>query len=268
MGKLTEVQEKYIKLLCDALQLFYKNDAKTLFNEPKENTPDTKGMKRMVNERAMVGCVYRYMWCLMQKERDRVSVSDIDIEYDRMVKDDLQYYEKKLFCDCEKSKGDGQCGIHAKCYQVIANEVKKNEAVENIDVETADGIRKAIRPDIIVHNRNECGDENNGLVVEFKKDHGKLDEDDIALDMTKLYYFTCPQSGHLQYKIGAMVILSPHYSNVGFICNRKMLSVYKVCAKGIKEIRTAEIKSELLSNSSRIPKCLSKHLDDSANRMS
>ena len=274
MGKLNEVQEKYKRLLCKALQLFYVNDAKALFNEPQENAGDgeeRKGWKRIVNERAMAGCVYRYMWCLMQQAGDSVPVSDIDIEYDRMVKDDLHYYEKELFCDCEKSQAHGQCGIHAQCYQVIANTIKNNEnhdEVNDIDAETADGIRKAVRPDIIVHNRNKRGRENNGLVVEFKKDYKGLKYDAIAFDIAKLYYFTCPQSKSRQYMLGAMVILRSQYSDVGFIVDQKILGGCKVCANDIEEIATMEIEAFLMGNSSRMPKCLSKHSDDSKKCMS
>ena len=275
MGKLNEVQEKYKRLLCKALQLFYVNDAKALFNEPQENAGDgeeRKGWKRIVNERAMAGCVYRYMWCLMQQAGDSVPVSDIDIEYDRMVKDGLLYYQKELFCECGKANEKGQCKIHAKCFQVIYNETQRkrkangnvndgNEALANI-------IRKAIRPDIILHNRNVGGVENNGLVVEFKKEYNELNNDAIAFDMAKLYYFTCPQSKSLQYKLGAMVILRSQYSDVGFIVDQKILGGCKVCANDIEEIATMEIEAFLTGNSSRMPKCLSKHSDDSKKCMS
>ena len=269
MRKLNEVQEKYKQLLCKALQLFYVNDAEALFNEPQEHAGGGEGgedEKKMVNERAMAGCVYRYMWCLMQQMVDSVSVSDIDIEYDRMVKDGLLYYQKELFCECGKANEKGQCKIHAKCFQVIYNEIqRKRKANGNVNdgrAVSANVIRKAIRPDIILHNRNAGGVENNGLVVEFKKDHGKLNEDDIAFDMAKLYYFTCPKSKSLQYKLGAMVILRSQYSDVWFIVDQRILYGCKVCANDIEEIGTVEIEAVLTDNSSRIPKCLAKHSDD------
>ena len=80
MKELTEVRQKYTQLLCDALKLFYENDAKALFNEPQKNADDAAEGKRIVNERAMVGCMYRYMWCLIQQEGNCIPVSDIDIE--------------------------------------------------------------------------------------------------------------------------------------------------------------------------------------------
>ena len=240
MKELTEVQQKYTQLLCDALQLFYKNDAKLLFNEPQENadyTAEKKEGKRIVNERAMVGCVYRYMWCLMQQAGSCVPVSDIDIEHDRMVKDDLEYYEKEISCECAQLQAVGRCERYGECIKVI---VDKIHADNNGDDSMSVAIRKAVRPDIIVHNRNEGGVKNNGLVVEFKKDCKGISNSDIAFDVAKLYYFTCPQSKWLQYKLGAMVLLRPTCANVGIICDKKILSWYKVCAHDVREITDDE----------------------------
>ena len=122
MGVLSDNQEKYKNLLCNALQQFYKNDAKALFNKIRGNTVvETK--KEMIDERAMVGCVYRYMWHLMQQARDYFPVSDIDIEYDRMIKDNIGYYEKVLSCECISEDAGKQC--YAKCCQVIINEINR-----------------------------------------------------------------------------------------------------------------------------------------------
>ena len=231
MGVFSDDQEKYRDLLCNALQLFYKNDADALF---KEN--DGKN----VNECAMSGCVYRYMWCLMQQE-DGFPVADIDIEYDRMVKNPQEYYEKELSCACKSKDGDKQC--YAKCCQIIINKIETSLAKEG-KKKNSDIIRKAVRPDIIVHNRNGEGIENNGLVVEFKK----YDNNNVAFDMAKLYYFTCPESKSLQYQLGAMVRLFPKYAYVAFICAQKILYGCKVWADSVEEVECENIEEYLFES--------------------
>lgn len=234
MGKFDMIKEKYVQLLCDALQLFYKNDAQALFNvihsgevEEDRRTADRSERKKdIIDERAMVGCVYRYMWCLMNQAKDAELESDIDIEYDRMVKDDLGYYEKVISCECGKQHGEGRCQKYFECnYEIVEklHEVRPNDADENV----SNVIRKAVRPDIIVHNRNKGGIENNGLVVEFKKHNNA---GNVTFDMAKLYYFTCPKSNQLQYKLGAMVVLHPEFAIVDFICEQQVVLRYQVNA--------------------------------------
>ena len=238
MGVFSDDQKKYRDLLCEALRLFYKNDAKNLFKEKRKPPKATneKRVKNIVNECAMSGCVYRYMWCLLQ-QKGNFPVSDIDIEYDRMIIDDLEYYVKSLPCECKnrKRKNNTQCA--EKCCEVIGS---KMEAKGN----DADSVRKAVRPDIIVHNRNGEGIENNGLVVEFKK----YDNNNVAFDMAKLYYFTCPESKSLQYQLGAMVRLFPKYAYVAFICAQKILYGCKVWADSVEEVECENIEEYLFES--------------------
>ena len=240
MKKPDKIQESYINLLCRALQLFYKNDAKALFDKPQERTKSDAGGKdgknKIVNERAMVGCVYRYMWCMMQQQIFKIPEFDIDIEYDRMIKDDSEYYEKEISCDCESEN----CSRRNKCIQVIVDEIQRRRNSGNSEGEcgtAADIIRSAVRPDVILHNRNKNGLTNNGLVVEFKKEHRA-----IKFDFAKLYYFTCQGKGtKFHYRVGAMVVLHPKYAEVVSIYNKKELDAYIVNSEMCKTVRVKEI---------------------------
>ena len=247
-------QEQYIDLLCRAIQLFYKNDAKVLFDQPHEtNKSEATGDGKIVNERAMVGCVYRYMWCLMQQRISEIPESDIDVEYDRMVRGGSEYYEKEISGSC----GERSCGLYSNCIQVIVSELNRRRKQGNSNADsgdTTDVIKTAVRPDIIVHNRNQIGQPNNGLVVEFKKEHKKFCAKDIKFDMAKLNYFTC-QDEHTQfhYKVGAMVVLRSEYADVGVISGKSVLCGYRVCAGGKEKVCDREIKSALIRKSSCVP---------------
>ena len=68
------MRNKYLTILSEALKRFYVNDAKSLF-----------GNNKQIDERAMVGCIYRYMWNILEQQKSLVGqICDIDIEYDRM----------------------------------------------------------------------------------------------------------------------------------------------------------------------------------------
>ncbi len=58
----------------------------------------------------------------------------------------------------------------------------------------------------------------------------------IAFDMAKLFYFTCPKSEHLQYKLGAMVLLHPQYADIWLISNKEVLGLRKVFAENRGDI--------------------------------
>ena len=72
-----------IMLLIGALVLFTRRDAGILFNEKKD-----------VDERAMVGCVYRYMFCARLLNVLESTQPDIDIEYD--VDTSSGYFDKSI----------------------------------------------------------------------------------------------------------------------------------------------------------------------------
>ena len=245
MKKPDKIQELYISLLCRALQLFYKNDAKALFDKPQARTKSDAGGKdgksKIVNERAMVGCVYRYMWCMMQQQIFELPEFDVDIEYDRMIKDESGYYEKEISCKCESVN----CSRRSNCIQVIVDEIQRRRKSGNSEGEfgaATDVIRAVVRPDIIVHNRNKSGLANNGLVVEVKKEYRA-----IMVDLAKLYYFTCQDKcTKFHYRVGAMVVLHPTYADICFICDKKILCRYKVCVHDIREMADDEKETRIL----------------------
>ena len=247
-----KIQEPYINLLCRALQQFYKNDAKALFDKPQEKIKSDAGgngeVIKIVNERTMAGCVYRYMWHMMQQKISGISESDIDIEYDRMIKDESVYYEKEIACECERLN----CYKRRHCIKVIVDEIQRRKKLGNSEggcVVAKDGVRAAVRPDIIVHNRTKSGRNDNGLVVEFKKERGKLCADDIKFDIAKLHYFTCQdECTKFHYKVGAMVLLHSTYADVCFIAGKEMSLRYKVDAKGMKHVRGESVQDDLLYN--------------------
>ena len=259
MKKPDKIQEPYINLLCRALQLFYENDAKAMFDKPQAKTKLEAGGKgekiKIVNERAMAGCVYRYMWCMMHQKISDIPASDIDIEYDRMIKDESEYYEKEIACECERVN----CSKRSHCIKVIVDEIQQRRGLGNSEdggVVAKDGIRAAVRPDIIVHNRNKNGLTNNGLIVEFKKEREKLCADDIKFDIAKLYYFTCQdECTKFHYKVGAMVLLHFTYADVCFMADKEMSLRYKVDAKGMKRVSGESVQDDLLYNAFCGQKC-------------
>jgi hypothetical protein len=248
MTKLIYEHKQYERLLFHALQLFYRNDATDLFGKSKIREEES-GNEKIVNERAMVGCVYRYMWCLMQQKTYNGIESDIDIEYDRMVKDNLVYYAKEIPCECSAK----DCEKKDKCIHEIIAGIRRRRKGDVSDIEMSDIIKTAVRPDVIVHNRNQIGQSNNGLVVEFKKEYAGLSDVDIAFDKAKVYYFTCDEeSTHFHYKIGAMVMLHPKYADVLLISKRNIMCGYKVYADKVEKIKAdaMELETYLLKRNS------------------
>ena len=171
-----EKSKKYIELLCEALQLFYKNDAKALFFDAMP-----------IGERAMVGCVYRYLWALRYSPHYDKLEPDVDIEYDRM-QSDTTYLSKALFCD------DTRCNNSDSCWQAI----KRRIPVQNCSC--GEPIKKFI-PDLIIHKRNAWEGKQNGLITEFKKKGS-----DSEWDKLKVQFCSCPKS-NFKYMVGALVVL-------------------------------------------------------------
>lgn len=241
MKKLDNIQNQYVDLLCRALQLFYKNDATVLFNKPQTTLKkESAGNGKIVNERAMVGCVYRYMWCLMQQQVFEIPEFDIDVEYDRMIKDGSEYYEKEISYECERTN----CIRRSNCIKVIVDEIQRRRNSGNSEGEcgtAADIIRVAVRPDIIVHNRNKSGIANNGLVVEFKKVYRVRRVAAIKFDLAKLCYFTCQDKcTKFNYKVGVLAILHPKHAEVWVVYNKKVLSGYNVNSEGCETVSVKE----------------------------
>lgn len=204
-----QTQCKYIELLVKALQAFYVKDARDLFKD------------KMVDERAMVGCVYRYMWHFLQEEEWRGIEHDIDIEYDRMNNKDGEAIKKKIgFINNHQTVCEHG---YEFCGKIIL-EYDTKECNECKD--------RQFRPDIIVHRRMSELGKGNGLVVEFKKDRGeKSNQKNELFDMAKVMYCTCDK-GDLQYKVGACVKLFERLCKVLIFINGENVSSFSVNSSG------------------------------------
>ena len=170
-----------ILLLIGDLVLFARNDAESLFDSKKD-----------VDEKAMAGCVYRYMFCACLMKLFESTQPDINIEYDRMRVEGERLIPKH-FVICEKPKGICNEHQYESCRQFIENHGKFCEKCKQYE--------KRIRPDLIIHKRNSDPGSDNGMIVEFKRNN--VD----GCDDVKIAYSTC-SLGVLKYKIGAKVTLS------------------------------------------------------------
>ena len=184
----------YIKILINALQMFYSLDAKKLFDEEKT-----------IDERAMVGCVYRYMWCQLQQRGD--SMVDIDIEYNRKSDDYEGKDREKGIVLCEAEQQSNRCPHSESCREILRKEMlaKKKEA---------DKI--SFRPDIIIHVRNRM---QNFMHIEFKKcsrTGKRLNKSEVVFDIAKVRYSTCQKLDY-KYDEGVVVLLGENgFSAVQF----------------------------------------------------
>ena len=192
-----------IMLLLGALVLFTKNDAEDLFNEKKD-----------VNERTMVGCVYRYMYCAHIMNLCNFTQPDIDIEYDRM-RIDGEKLGPKAFSLCHLPKATCTEEQRTKCNEFIGH--------EKWCCECDNPCEKHVIPDLIIHMRNSNPGDGNGMVVEFKRNKNKKCFDDDI----KIAYSTCLH-GTLRYKVGATVRLSRHIQVVSLYRDSEKKLVIKV----------------------------------------
>lgn len=184
----------YIKILINALQKFYSIDAKQLFD--KEKT---------IDERTMVGCVYRYMWCQLQQRAD--SIADIDIEYNRKPSDYEGRDREKGIVLCEAEQQSNRCPHSKSCREILRKEMlAKKKETDKI----------SFRPDIIIHVRNHM---QNFMHIEFKKCSraGKrLNKSEVVFDIAKVRYSTCQKLGY-KYHEGVVVLLGENgFSAVRF----------------------------------------------------
>jgi hypothetical protein len=182
--------ESDIKLLIGSLLLFNMKDAQELFGEHKD-----------VDERAMVGCVYRYMYCARIMNVCNSTQPHIDIEYDRM-RIDARKFGPKTFQTCSSPKDTCTDEQKSKCNKVVSRGKWCRLCNQCV---------KHVRPDLIIHFRNSdlgCG---NGMIVEFKRNK------DDDLDNAKITYATCDR-GTLRYTLGAVVKLS---------CNEQIVTFFK-----------------------------------------
>ena len=205
--------------LIAAIWRFYKNDVRSLFGV------------EVVDERAMVGCIYRYVW---NEHKARAwSVQDIDIEYNRMKDDELVDKQKSI-----RGIVLEKCIRMEKCDQLRNFAIKLATEMKSI---TSDGLLRIFRPDLIIHNRGNNGIANNGLIVEFKKEKEKgVNSEDAKLDHAKLLFMTCHQAGCMQFKLGALVMLREEYADVGVYRGGKVIVGYKVDESGFRKMTEEE----------------------------
>lgn len=194
-------KKNLIIILMRGVEKFYQKDAAQLFSllgtEKYDNGKD-------IDERAMVGCIYRYMHEALEFKKNRFP--HIDIEYNRMQRINGDEVDKLIvLCSgCENrdaKKGDMSCYMYAK---KLKNEIKGNTSNKDI----------SIRPDIIIHERNTS---NNGLMIEFKKLNGSINYDNV-----KVCYATC-QTSPLHYLVGAVVQLYKKSADMHIYDNGKVI---------------------------------------------
>jgi len=208
------MEYEYIKLLTDALSLFYVNDAKDLFSD------------KIVHEQAMVGCIARYVWCL-RKSRSCFSslLQDVDVEYDKVRGGDPKAFAALI--DHKESCSQ----YYSLCGGIICNgeqidDTCNDEKCKSYDLKNEP---KRFRPDLIVHKRNN---NRNGLVVEFKKcGKGERWLEDVKFDMAKLRACTCMKND-FKYDIGAFVLLEETQAHIKVFIDRKVVSWFKVNNEG------------------------------------
>ena len=194
-SKRMDVQcQLYKELLKDALNRFYKEDAKELFDA------------NPVDERAMVGCIARYVWCGRQSDRYKTLLPHVDVEYNKKhtPNDGALVKAFELVSGC---KGACRKSRYKYCGNLIQSRI--NDRCRYSSSCCAVDCSKHLyrfRPDLIVHTRGPDGDMGygNGMIVEFKKDGAN--DGDIAFDCAKIRYCTCRRA-EFRYQIGAFVLL-------------------------------------------------------------
>lgn len=193
-----------IDILVFGLKKFYKTDAEALFGHGEDPIH--------INEQAMVGCVYRYMYGKLNTAVS--SFPHIDIEYNRM----LGMYEDEIEKAIHRC---GKCKVPNRQFECIAMEDVYLKWIADLKSKKD---YKGIRPDIIVHERNKP---NNGFIIEFKK----MDFN-MTYDVQKVRYATCHCSP-LHYIIGAVVRLKQSNAEVEIYQDGESKCEFSVSRKGI-----------------------------------
>lgn len=200
--------EALINLLIFGIEEFYKQDSEALFGHGD--------CPRHVDERAMVGCIYQYMYQCLGKRCFKFP--HIDIEYNRMLKLKEGMNEEEMEKEinpcstCDKTDDKIDCIARKDAFKKWMEELKSKKD------------SKGIRPDIVVHERNES---NNGLIVEFKKLKG-----DVSYDVQKVLYATCHRSP-LHYIVGAVVRLQQNNAKVDVYQDGKPKCKFSVSQHGL-----------------------------------
>lgn len=119
-----DAKVKYIKLLKEAVRMFYAQDAAKLLRGADG---------RSACERCVVNCIARYLWCLIQQ---RGLAADVDVEYNLDCKSEGLKRLHVSMCTGDDCKG---CWMH----ECLAGRVRYEEM-------NGDSL---VYPDLIVHVR-------------------------------------------------------------------------------------------------------------------
>ena len=217
----------YKELLVKALGRFYNEDAKDLF----DGNP--------IDERAMVGCIARYVWCDRKRDKYKELMPHVDVEYNKKHTPNDGAWVKafELVSGC---KGACRKSRYKYCGNLIQSRI--NDRCRYSSSCCAVDCSKHLyrfRPDLIIHKRGSGGDmgDGNGMIVEFKKDGAN--DGDIAFDCAKIRYCTCGCS-EFRYRIGAFVLLKCDSAEVqlfvdGRKAGRRLRVNGSICKKGINQ---------------------------------
>lgn len=198
------IEQGYIDLLTGALQRFYQEDAKELF----QGCP--------LDERTMVGCIARYVWCDRHRGIFGDLESDVDIEYNKYYGSETEIQDK-IFAQEKSCCKEHDCDSYTHCWKVIEQRIEerkkhKSECHKSIDKKEYEC---KFRPDMIVHKRRSPEKMGNGMVVEFKKAISlkDLERAEFVFDFAKIRFCLCERR-NFQYKVGVFVLLRPEIADV------------------------------------------------------
>lgn len=231
-----DVCQLYVDLLVEALKLFYKNDADELF----------KGDP--VDERAMVGCIARYVWWVKQAEKFKGLKTYVDVEYNKMHQPNIGAMVKAFdqVADCMRAEeGSRKCLRYEKCGQMIQARIneKCDFSFECRVVDCSKNLYR-FRPDLIVHERGVPGCEGgNGLIVEFKKEQEcKRNEakEAVAFDLAKVRYCTCKKRD-FKYEVGVFVMLRSTKADICVFVNGRKRGRWVVAKNGSRKYVSGEV---------------------------
>ena len=243
----SDEQNGYVRLLINALQRFYENDARDLF----------EGKDDLIGECAMVGCISRYVWCGRNCGKFDYLLPDVDIEYNKDHEPDSKVVEKNLVAppECWDGPLHKQCEGFEMCWKEI-DEYKKDRCKRHQKCKGSDCEKPPykFRPDLIIPRRGPSLVENIGVIIEFKKcEVSKCEKtEEIAFDLAKIRYCTC-EDAHYKYKVGVFVLLKKTQADVFIFAKHKFAGAFSVTAKGRAEVDVTQSEYEPLKKLAEDP---------------
>ena len=233
-AELQKERQGYIDLLVGALKRFYQEDAEEMF----------KGYP--LDERTMVGCIARYVWCDRHHVNFNGLKQDVDVEYNKNHKSEAEIQDK-VFAEEKSCCNKDECGPYPGCWPVIEQRIKERRKCQErhqcqieckVECEGVDEkeYKCKFRPDMIVHERGASGRTGNGMIVEFKKaitddEFEKAEEGKITFDFAKIRFCTCACRDY-QYKIGAFVLLRRKMADVIIFAEKEPITLFSVTSDG------------------------------------